>query len=374
MEKFAFLFICLLQVLVHLSTGQHHLRARIGPWKHRVQWENNGRVYSLMTTGTEYRSPIQARRHPQLFLTTKRTLNRHHPPGVLSRSSRTRSADLEERQRNRHSQVDASVLGADAGHYILATGLHSSGARSQPLPRIAPTRESVVAGHPGARRPLQPTSNGTSPIVATIQEFSGSGVPRGGRSPSGDDGSPPVPPQQITASPTISQDFTHSRGAGMRLESPESTVRPTTTAGFVNNVEDGGNGRRVQQQSSLGDTQSAQRAHSITRVIPETNVFHTALSNNAVETHFPRPRSERTRSASNRSNYTRDPHGNHHRNSVFYNMYPTEGRSRAPVRHPPGTGYGTRFFHNGMADWRISQTCNLNQIFVFNYFLLSHIN
>lgn len=36
-----------------------------------------------------------------------------------------------------------------------------------------------------------------------------------------------------------------------------------------------------------------------------------------------------------------------HRNSVFYNSYPTRGRSVARTRRPPGTGYGTRYFQNG---------------------------
>lgn len=33
-----------------------------------------------------------------------------------------------------------------------------------------------------------------------------------------------------------------------------------------------------------------------------------------------------------------------HRNSVFYNMYPSRG---APVARTPGSGYGTRYFQNG---------------------------
>ncbi|KAG7267631.1 hypothetical protein CRUP_026985 [Coryphaenoides rupestris] len=43
----------------------------------------------------------------------------------------------------------------------------------------------------------------------------------------------------------------------------------------------------------------------------------------------------------------RNPFKNH-RNSVFYNMYPPRGRP--VVRPPPGTGYGTRYFQNGLPD------------------------
>uniref|UniRef100_A0A3P9D4B8 Lysyl oxidase homolog n=1 Tax=Maylandia zebra TaxID=106582 RepID=A0A3P9D4B8_9CICH len=39
-----------------------------------------------------------------------------------------------------------------------------------------------------------------------------------------------------------------------------------------------------------------------------------------------------------------------HRNSVFYNMYPTRGRSAARTLRPPGTGYGTGYFQNGLPD------------------------
>uniref|UniRef100_A0A3P9B3Y4 Uncharacterized protein n=1 Tax=Maylandia zebra TaxID=106582 RepID=A0A3P9B3Y4_9CICH len=39
--------------------------SRVGPWTHRIQWENNGQVYSLLSTGTQYRLPAQTRRRAQ---------------------------------------------------------------------------------------------------------------------------------------------------------------------------------------------------------------------------------------------------------------------------------------------------------------------
>ncbi|KAJ0058855.1 hypothetical protein NL108_001079, partial [Boleophthalmus pectinirostris] len=46
----------------------------------------------------------------------------------------------------------------------------------------------------------------------------------------------------------------------------------------------------------------------------------------------------------------RNPFKNH-RNSVLYNMYPNRARPAArPQRPPPGTGYGTRLFQNGLPD------------------------
>ncbi|XP_077390989.1 lysyl oxidase-like 5a isoform X2 [Festucalex cinctus] len=86
MEKFAFLLLCLLDVVVRLSSAQprHPTRARPHPWKHRFEWENNGRVYSLLSTGTQYRAPAQSRGRTQLLLTT---INRAHLPSPSRRTS-----------------------------------------------------------------------------------------------------------------------------------------------------------------------------------------------------------------------------------------------------------------------------------------------
>lgn len=323
MEKFVLVLILVLDVMVRLGTGQHHLRARVEPWRHRIQWENNGQVYSLLSTGSQYRSPAQVRRRTQLLLTTRNSFNLLHPPVALSRSSRTRPGDLEDAAgrhflQNDVSQMDAAALGADAGQYLLAAG--PPGPRSQTGARLATSGE--AAGY----RSQQAPSN-----RSFIQEFSGSGVPRGGRSTPGDDAGV----QQATASPVRSPDFAHSQGGRTRSESSESPA----TAGWVTvAAEDRGNARRIQQQTGLGDARSAQRAHPLTRNTAESNVSPTALSSNSVEIHYAR--------AADMSD-PRDPHSIHHRNSVYYDVYPADRRNRVTVRPAPGPGYGTRFFHNG---------------------------
>ncbi|XP_059197552.1 lysyl oxidase-like 5a [Centropristis striata] len=334
MEKFVLLLLCLLAALVCFGTGQHHLRARVGPWRHRIQWENNGQVYSLLSTGTQYRSPAQGRRRTQLLLTTKNGLNRLQSPVALSRSTRTRHEELQDAagghsQQNDLSQMNASVLGVDAGQYLLASG--RPGARSQ-----SPTRGEAVSVGP---RSQQAASNSSAAAFTSIQEFSGSGVPRGGRSTPGDGA------QQATASPVRSADFTHSRGGRISFE---STARSPATPGWVTMAEVSGNARRSPQQTSLGDARSAQRAQSLTRITAEADVSPTALSSNAVEIHIPRPRPDTTRTAD--MGDPRDPHSIHHRNSVFYNVYPADRRNRVTVRPAPGPGYGTRLFHNGLPD------------------------
>ncbi|KAL4000496.1 neurabin [Sarotherodon galilaeus] len=176
MEKFVFVLFYLFGVLVCLGTGQHHLRTRVGPWTHRIQWENNGQVYSLLSTGTQYRLPAQTRRRAQLLL---RANNQVNPPAASSRPTRTGSWEFNELnghfQQNERSQMDASVLGADADQYILTSG--RPGTRSQSPPRSQTTTEAV--GYSGS---LRSESNSSSSALTSIQEFSGSGVPRGGRS------------------------------------------------------------------------------------------------------------------------------------------------------------------------------------------------
>lgn len=233
--------------------------------------------------------------------------------------------------------MDASVLGADADQYILASG--RPGTRSQSPPRSQTTTEAV--GYSGS---LRSESNSSSSALTSIQEFSGSGVPRGGRSTLGDD----TGAQRASESQARLTDFTHSRGGRTRSQSTDSTVRSPTTSIWVTTAEDAGNARRITQETTLGEAPSArgvQRAHTLTRVTPELIVSPTALYSNAVELQFPRrgPDASRTSDASD----PRDPHSIHHRNSVFYNVYPPDRRNRLSARPPPGTGFGTRFFHNG---------------------------
>ncbi|XP_034737218.1 lysyl oxidase-like 5a [Etheostoma cragini] len=334
MEKFVLVLVCLLDVLVCFGTGQHRLRARVGPWRHRIQWENNGQVYSLMSTGTQYRSPAQTRRRTQIILTTKNSLNRLHPHVALSRSSRTRHGDLEEAagdqsQQNNLNQMDKSVLGVDSDQYLLASS--TPGTHSQSPPRFATPREAVAMGYLSH----QEVSNGSAAAFTTIQEFSGSGVPRGGRS------APGAGAQHATTSPVGSAGFTHSQGGRI---SSESAARSPAIAAWDTIREDRGDARRMPQQTSLV-TRIAQSTHSMTA---ESNESPTALSSNSVEIHFPRTRSDAARTMD--MDEARDPHSIHHRNSVFYNVYPPDHRNRVSVHPPPGPGYGTRFFHNGLPD------------------------
>lgn len=252
-------------------------------------------MYSLLSTGSEYLAPAQAGRLPaQLYLNTNNDVNKRHPP--------------------------------------------------------SPRDTVQVAGYPGARPPSQggtgSTSNGTG--SGALQEFSGSGIPRGGRNPTRVDVSLPVW-RQVSVSPVRSAEITHGRGTSQaRHETPEASAHPPTF-GYVNNAKDAGNRQRAQRIAQAADSIPSSRRIPA----PESNTSPTALSalsNNGVEAHITRSQPQQPRRVESNNmivDYGDDPTdpNKNHQNSVFYN-----GRTREPVRLPPGTGYGTRLLHNGKVD------------------------
>lgn len=333
----------LLDALLCLAAGQQHLRTRVGPWRHRVQWENNGQVYSLLSTGAQYRLPAQTRGRTRLLLTTQNSFNQLYPPAEVRRSIQTRFGGTEDAsarytQRSAGRRTDASVLGADARQFLPATG--------QPRRLAVVPLRIANPGQPGSvavrHRPQQELLNVSAAAAAafsTVQEFSGSGVPRGGRSTPGD--AARTGPAAAPAVP--SPNFTHSRGGRIISISgnSDSNGRSAATAAMVGISEDRGNARSPQRTGS-GDARGGARLQ--TRITPEPSVSPTALPTNTVEINLPRLRPDASRSAE--SSDPRDPHSIHHRNSVFYNLYPPDQTNRVNMRSP-GQGHGTRFFDNG---------------------------
>lgn len=331
----------LLGALLCLAVGQHHLRTRVGPWRQRLQWENNGQVYRLLSTGTQYRLPAQSRGRTQVLLTTRNGFNQPQPPAELRRTTQTRpvgsvDAPAGYSHRNAERQADASVLGADARQYLLVTGQPR---RRIPVPLSLPnTGQSVFVT---VRRQPQQVRHNVSAAAAfsNTHEFSGSGVLRGGRSTPGEaagtgpDAAPAVP------SPT----FTHSRG-GRIISIPgtsESISRLPATAVMSGISEDRGNTRRPQR---AGPRDPRTGARFLTRTALEPNVSPTAHPTNTAEINFSHLRQDASQSTE--SSDPRDSHSIHHRNSVFYNLYPPDHTNRVNMRST-GQGHGTRFFDNG---------------------------
>ncbi|CAN9503516.1 unnamed protein product [Ophioblennius macclurei] len=67
MER-ALLALCLL-ALLPLLPGQQLAAA---PWRHRIQWQNNGQVYSLVSTGAEYQAPLRSRAQSRVLVSSRR--------------------------------------------------------------------------------------------------------------------------------------------------------------------------------------------------------------------------------------------------------------------------------------------------------------
>lgn len=290
------LFLLLLDVAVY---GQHPLRTGVRPWRHRIQWENNGQVYSLLSTGTEYRAPAQVRRRTQLLLTTKSHSARLQQPQELTEPPRTTS--------RRAGEENNSV---------------------QNGPRYAATRQIDAYRSPRVQ------VNITSMTSSSPREFSGSGVPRGGRGTMGNH----TGAHQATPPSIRSQSFTHSRGGRVIsiAGNSETTVRSAGTARRAAVVEEAANESRGSPQNSRG---------AQTPIEPTEESNGGGLFSNAVEMNASQRRPDTTRTTD--TSDPRDPHSIHHRNSIFYQLYPPDSRNRLPVRPSPAQGYGTSFFNNG---------------------------
>uniref|UniRef100_A0A8C7ZD86 Lysyl oxidase homolog n=1 Tax=Oryzias sinensis TaxID=183150 RepID=A0A8C7ZD86_9TELE len=181
--------------LLSLTSGQQRTA---GPWRHRIQWENNGQVYSLMSTGSEFQSPVRSRIPPRVFLSSR--MPSSDIPG-------TRGGGGQPESRTRTDHTMAGPLAPEGGY------------------------AAVSAGSAGPREP--------EPLQGSVERL---------------------------------------------------------------------------------------------------GTFYTE-STNSLPAHFPDMMNDDPRSPFKS-----------HRNSVFYNLYPSRGRSGARALRPPGAGYGTRYFQNGLPD------------------------
>uniref|UniRef100_UPI003AAFA44F lysyl oxidase-like 5b n=1 Tax=Centroberyx gerrardi TaxID=166262 RepID=UPI003AAFA44F len=296
MAKWSILSLYFLQGLVPLITGQQPQRT--GPWRHRIQWENNGQVYSLMSTGSEYHAPVRSRSQSRVYVSSRRDGTGWNPvPGAHEGTAHRRTGQ---------SEPGSIALGHDGRQHAPVNG-RASGARQQPE---LPHRQRV-AGYPGARR-YNPeyTNRINASAPASFTDFLGSGVPRRGG--------------------VVSQDATGQR----RGSEP-------------------GPGAEYQQLRAVPEATSVSRQPAQ----PDLSISEyptTSERESAAPAPFPAPSedasNEPTTNAEDMVNDDpRNPFKNH-RNSVFYNMYPSRGRSVARTRRPPGTGHGTRYFQNGLPD------------------------
>ncbi|XP_051989368.1 lysyl oxidase-like 5b [Xyrauchen texanus] len=244
------LFLYLLQGLNHFIAAQ-----QAAPWRNRIQWVNNGQVFSLMSTGSEYHAPVPSRTQSRVNLSS----NRGRTMQIRVGASNT----VAERPTNSASDSGTTaLLGPDSMHFIVANS-RAPGARQVQMRQRA-------RGPPGTR------VNGTM-----LSEYSGGGVP--GRSPARRENNA----RRAPAFANIQQ-----------LVAP--TENSNTFSNTYNGHHNDASASRTPEQGTTPDNMPGD-----------------------------------------------DPRN---RNTVFYNIYQPGGRNNIPRRPPPGTGYGTRYFHNGLPD------------------------
>ena len=325
MAKSSVLLFYLLQGLVHLIIGQQPPRERVGPWRHRIQWENNGQVCSLMSTGSEYHAPVRPRSQSRVLVSRRDGTGHSGPRGAREGTFQTRTGQLDSHvgggSRDRNNAVDPGSIGhGQDNRQYMAANSRASGARHQPE---LPYRQGI-AGSPGARRYTpEYTYRINASTHGILPEFSGSGVQRRG----------PLAAQNANSDAQSRVPTSLSRGGESAPGESYNQVRPETEASVY--------------------TQLMQTEHLNSEIVgsDDRNVQGPALGPGESTLNEATTNGEEMA-----GDDPRNPLKNH-RNSVFYNMYPSRGRSVARTRRPPpGTGYGTRYFQNGETVGLLSST------------------
>lgn len=248
------LFLYLLQGLIYLISAQQP-----APWSNRIQWVNNGQVFSLLSTGSEYQAPVSSRRQSRVYLSSNRNAVRDRTVHMRMGTSDSAAAPLP--ANSAPDSGSTALLGPDSMPYIVANS-RAPGARQVQVRQRA-------RGPPGTR------ANGTA-----LPEYSGVGV------------------------------------TGRNLARGENDARSASPGASVQLVSN-------ENSNTAPNSDSAN----------ELSLSRGPVSNVPME-------QERTPDDMPGD----DPR---HRNTIFYNIYPSSGRAVAPRRPPPGTGYGTRYFQNG---------------------------
>uniref|UniRef100_A0A8C1QE78 Lysyl oxidase homolog n=1 Tax=Cyprinus carpio TaxID=7962 RepID=A0A8C1QE78_CYPCA len=220
------------------------------PWRNRIQWVNNGQVFSLMSTGSEYQAPVPSRRQSRVFQSSNRDAVR----------DRTMQIRVEASDSAATNSGSTALLGPDRMQYIAANSRAPGARQMQVRQRL--------------RAPAGTRSNATA-----LSEYSG-----GGR--------------------------TSAQG--------ENTAQRAPAVANLQHLE------------------------------APTENSNTLTNGNYNEAGLSRAQAPNVEQGTTSESMAGDDPRN--RNTVFYNIYPPGGRTVIPRRPPPGTGYGTRYFQNGLPD------------------------
>uniref|UniRef100_A0A8C6USI0 Lysyl oxidase homolog n=1 Tax=Neogobius melanostomus TaxID=47308 RepID=A0A8C6USI0_9GOBI len=278
MAQWPLIFLYFCQALAPLTRAQ----AQRGDWRHRIQWENNGQVHSLMSTGSQYQPPGRYRGPSRLFMSSG---GRSHLPG-------SHRPDQQYRPRQfaapvQYAPVSARVSGGRHMEIPVRTGTNGFQDFRGLTPQFTPSRSNVSAAaftDPGSVR-----TSGEPTLQRARSE--------------------PVARAQNQLLRTAPEALTRAQNQPSRI-----VLEPITSA---------------QQPASRSVPEQLTR--------PQNQPFLNADTNDA----------RNTNPVDVVNDDPRNPFKNH-RNSVLYNFYPN--RARPAARPPTGTGYGTRFFQNGLPD------------------------
>lgn len=125
-----------LVLIAHLVQGLIYfvIAQQAAPWRNRIQWVNNGQVFSLLSTGSEYQAPVPSRRQSRVYVSNSRdavgdgTVSTDSLQYIVanSRVPGARQVPVRHRTRappgtNRTDNTGAGVTGR-----ILAQGVHDT--------------------------------------------------------------------------------------------------------------------------------------------------------------------------------------------------------------------------------------------------------
>lgn len=302
MAKIFTLCFYFLQSWVYLTVAQQQSHDRAAQWRQRIQWQNNGQVYSLFSTGSEYQPPAQSRAQSRVFLSSRNGSGRRS--SSVRAQSATGSTSAGRQTREPTSYVPSSgtnTQGRENRQQMLAANSRAPGARIQ----ATSSQRQAITGPPGARRYIPEYTYRTNFTTrGTGTDYSGSGVPRRGGSPVAEDNG--------------------ARGAANSVSNQEHTFLPVDSVPAT--LDDPSSQSAPQafpdQYSVMGSPGANGNGEDVT--------FDDTVPQDEMVNDDPR-----------------NPLKNH-RNNIFYNAYPPRSAPRS--RRPPGTGYGTRYFHNGLPD------------------------
>ncbi|XP_072296874.1 uncharacterized protein [Eucyclogobius newberryi] len=418
------------------------------PWRHRIQWENNGQVYSLMSTGAQYQAPGQYRGPSRLYVNNN---GRNNQPSLRRPASPHRPAQFAApfqyapaTSGARHPMISAGTTrlqgtpqftkanasaGALTGSGSARTGVGQSSqdtrseavtrtqnqplrtvpdpvtrtqnqplrtvpdpvtrTQNQPL-RTVPDPVTRIQNQPlrtvpdpVTRTQNQPLRTGPDPVTRTQNQplrTVPDPVTRTQNQPlrTGPD---PVTRTQNQPLRTVPEAVTRTQNQPLRTV-PDPVTRTQNQP--LRTVPDPVT--RTQNQPLRTGPESLRRTQiQPLRMVPEsltgtqTQSLHTGpelalVSRDRAQTDqsipgpvpaldrdlevpvpFPALNEDITNDADTNTvdvvnDDPRSPFKNH-RNSVLYNPYSNRARAAArPPRPPPGTGYGTRLFQNGLPD------------------------